>query len=835
MAMPSVNSPIDLTSTRNMTVDLNETEKLHFKYLPAYAQFILDHQLEEFTIKMLQFSREVDLPLLRLFKSYSEEELLRTGMQSIKESLTFFAANKANELIDHSMKAWLNNELPAVSRDSIVAEDITLVSFVRRKVFRELVHFYTNDFAMFRYIMEEVDEFTTQLESVSFNLLLNRQQSLYKQAQSLAHIGNWVWDLKANKLMWSEELYRIYELAPGTEITNVLIASYNHPDDSAYVHEQMQISAETLKPHDFYYRIILKNGKEKVLHAKGEVVVDNTNKPIQFFGTLQDVTEQKRFEKELQEKQSFIQTIADITPSLIAAYNINTGKYIFINKALKKLLGYEPEEVFEKGVEFFMELIHPDDLNSLLKKNAEALQHANNGSNKNADNEVIAEFQYRLRHKSGEYRWFHTYGTIFSRDKEGKVEYVLNISVDVTQQYLLSKQLEQEKIVAQKNTEELRRSEERYQKMITEVEDYAILLLDKEGNIQNWNLGAEKIKGYKADEIIGKNFRVFYMPEDKANSKPDRLLRTAIETGKATDEGWRVRKDGTRFWGSTVITALHDNSNNIIGFSKVTRDLTERKIAEEKMKKYAEELEQKNEELVRTNKELESFNYVASHDLQEPLRKIQIFSNAVLSTDFELLSEKGKEYFHRMFSAANRMQQLIEDLLAFSRTSVANAEFELADLNELLNEVISIMRLSIDESHATIEAADLPSACVIPFQFRQVFQNLISNSIKYSKPGVPPHIKISSELITAKSQRGLKANTQYHKIIFSDNGIGFDQMHADKIFELFQRLHTKEEFPGTGIGLAICKKIIQNHHGVIKAKGIPRKGSTFEIFIPAST
>ena len=324
---------------------------------------------------------------------------------------------------------------------------------------------------------------------------------------------------------------------------------------------------------------------------------------------------------------------------------------------------------------------------------------------------------------------------------KGHVECVLNISVDVTQQYLLNKQLEEEKISAQNNEEELRRSEERYHRMIAEVQDYAILLLDKDGTIQNWNLGAEKIKGYKAGEIIGKNFRVFYTDEDRQNHRPEKLLNEAIETGKANDEGWRVRKDGTCFWGSIVITALHDENNNVIGFSKVTRDLTERKNAEEKLKKYAEELEQRNEELIKANRELESFNYVASHDLQEPLHKIQVYSDSILLNDFQNLSETGKKYFNKIFSAANRMQQLIEDLLAFSRATSPNAEFKYTDLNTLLNEVLSTIHVAIEESNAVIESEPLPFAHVIPFQFRQALQNLISNSIKYSKAREPASYK----------------------------------------------------------------------------------------------
>ena len=822
-----INKPVaakDLLQTK--TIKLGE---LNFKYFPAFAQFILDNKLKEFALETIKLSREVNLPLLKFFSSYSEEQLIQISTHQIKETLKLIAANKAKEYVEGSMKIWENNEFSIISKDVLVADDFTLQSFVRRKIFRDFLRFYTSDIDMLTSIMEEIDLFVLESETAFLNALFERQQSLYKQAQALARIGNWLWDLRNDELIWSEELYNMYELTPGSKIDREEIGSFNHPKDKQLVLDKMQQSLETGKDYDFYYRIILPGNKEKTLHAKGQVVI-NDNKPIQFFGTLQDVTEQKKFEKELKEQQTFIQRITDITPSLIAAYNIQTGQYVFINNALKKLLGYDPEDVLMKGINFFIDIIHPDDLQPLMEKNAKVLESANQPGHHD-DSEVIAEFQYRLRNRKGEYRWFHTYGTIFSRNSKDEVEYVLNISIDVTEQHLLAVQLKEEKIIAERKSEELRQSEERYHHMIAEVEDYAILLLDKNGIIKNWNKGAEKIKGYKAEEIVGTSFRRFYTKEDLANGRPDRLLKQAIETGKATDEGWRVRKDGTRYWGSTTITALHDENNEIIGFTKVTRDLSEKKSAEDRLYEYARQLEQKNEELKRTNKELESFNYVASHDLQEPLRKIQVFSNAILSSESNNLSGKGKEYFSRMNSAANRMRRLIEDLLAFSRATIVNAEFEHYDLSSMLEEVLSTLKFSIEETHATIESGKLPVAYVIPFQFRQVLQNLISNAIKYRKPEVAPVIKITSENVREKFG-GEKTPHEYIKLSISDNGIGFEQQHAEKIFELFQRLHTKDEYPGTGIGLAICKKIIQNHNGVIKAKGEPDIGTTFDIYLP---
>src|SRR5690606_19160369 len=214
--------------------------------------------------------------------------------------------------------------------------------------------------------------------------------------------------------------------------------------------------------------------------------------------------------------------------------------------------------------------------------------------------------------------------------------------------------------IEQRRVEALRITEELYHKMIEEVEDYAILLLNKDGIIQNWNLGAEKIKGYKEEEIVGKNFRTFYLDEDRKNNFPEKLINQAKEDGKAMHEGWRLRKDGSKFWGYIVITALHDEDGKVIGFSKVTRDLTERKLAEDKMLEYAKNIEIRN-------KQLEEYAYIASHDLQEPLRKIQIFTELL---EKNLKDEKAaKMSLNKIRASAIRMSKLIKDVLRYSQAN----------------------------------------------------------------------------------------------------------------------------------------------------------------------
>lgn len=244
---------------------------------------------------------------------------------------------------------------------------------------------------------------------------------------------------------------------------------------------------------------------------------------------------------------------------------------------------------------------------------------------------------------------------------------------------------------------------------------------------------------------------------------------------------------------------------------------------------------EKNKELSRMNKELESFTYISSHDLQEPLRKIQTFSTEILNKEKAALSDKGKDYFNRIRSAADRMQQLIQDLLAFSMIKLNERTFENTDLKIIVEEVKNDLKDALEEKHARIETSALGHATIITFQFRQLMLNLISNSLKFSKYDTPPDIVISSRILKSDElvEKALLPENEYCHITFSDNGIGFESHFGEQIFEVFQRLHGQEEYPGTGIGLAIVKKIVENHKGIITAKSEPGKGTTFNIYIPA--
>lgn len=255
---------------------------------------------------------------------------------------------------------------------------------------------------------------------------------------------------------------------------------------------------------------------------------------------------------------------------------------------------------------------------------------------------------------------------------------------------------------------------------------------------------------------------------------------------------------------------------------------------EMRVKERTTQLSEKNTELERTNRELSSFSYIAGHDLQEPLRKIQMYSKRIIETELDHLSPDGRGYFDRMASAAERMQRLINDLLSYSRTTGNGQHLAPTDLNVLLEQVKLELREKITETGAVIEGDKLPVLNIIPFQFQQVFTNVISNSLKFARPGLPPHIHIAYHLANGSIGGQPELNgRKYHHIAFSDNGIGFEPEYNKKVFDLFQRLHSRNEYEGTGIGLAICKRVIENHQGFVTARGEPGKGATFNIYLPA--
>ncbi|OYU81771.1 MAG: hypothetical protein CFE23_02485 [Flavobacterium sp. BFFFF1] len=388
--------------------------------------------------------------------------------------------------------------------------------------------------------------------------------------------------------------------------------------------------------------------------------------------------------------------------------------------------------------------------------------------------------------------------------------------------------------------------QKQFQKIIKESEEKFRLLADSmpqhiwtsdpEGNLNYYNRSVFDYSGLTWDEIHEKGWMDIVHPDDReANIKQ---WLHAISTGTDFLFEHRFRKhDGTYRWQLSRAIPQRDQDGKIQMWVGTSTDIEEQKTFTRKLelevKERTKQLELNNVQLQKMNKELQSFAYISSHDLQEPLRKIQTFASRISEKEQDNLSTDGKDMFLRMQNAANRMQTLIQDLLAYSRINPAEYEFETTDLNKIVDEIREDFHEELNEKRATISTNHLCVTDIIPFQFRQLLVNLISNALKFASPQRLPHIEIKCEVVDGRELKTLNLlKKNYCHISVSDNGIGFEQEYSEKIFEVFQRLHARNEYEGTGIGLAIVKKIVDNHHGVITANGTINKGATFDIYIP---
>jgi PAS domain S-box-containing protein len=372
-------------------------------------------------------------------------------------------------------------------------------------------------------------------------------------------------------------------------------------------------------------------------------------------------------------------------------------------------------------------------------------------------------------------------------------------------------------------------SHESFSHLVAGVGDYAIFLLDAQGYVRSWNTGAERSKGYRADEIIGRHFSIFYPAEGIEKHRPERALSLASRNGRFAEENWRVRKDGSRFWASVTLTALRGEDGTVTGFLKITRDLTDRRKIEalqeanrqksEFVALLEKRVQERTAQLTDSNAQLEAFAYTVSHDLKAPLRGIQGFSQALLEDYQDKLDDRGRDYLQRIGSGILRMQMLIEDLLEHSQLS--RAEFRLApvDLSSAVQEALKMLEGEIKLTKAKISVrGPMPAVVAQPSALVQSIQNLLSNAIKFTDDGQTPRIRIFAQKIGEKA-----------RLYVEDKGIGIEARHFDRIFQIFERLHGPGSFSGTGIGLAIVKKAIERMGGRCGVDSKVGAGSKFWI------
>jgi hypothetical protein len=365
-----------------------------------------------------------------------------------------------------------------------------------------------------------------------------------------------------------------------------------------------------------------------------------------------------------------------------------------------------------------------------------------------------------------------------------------------------------------------------YRLLVSSIQDYAIFLLDPKGIISTWNLGAQKLKGYEPEEIIGKHFSIFYPKVDQENGKPAKLLTVSKKEGHVEDEGWRVKKDGSRFWANVTITALKDKSGELIGFAKVTRDLTERKRHEDAMALANEQLEQQRRELELLNQAKDEFISLASHQLRTPASGVKQFLGLLREGYAGDLSDLQKEFIERAYEGNARQLELVNDLLRVAQVDAGRITLNTTteDLTGIIKDVIAEQQSSFEKRRQTVSLHGLNhplKAKVDKARIRMVLENIVSNASKYTPEG--GDITITG----SKKNRAIE-------IAIKDTGVGIPKAAQSKLFNKFSRIPNElsDVVGGSGLGLYWAHKIMELHGGRIEVASKLHKGSVFTVVVP---
>lgn len=584
----------------------------------------------------------------------------------------------------------------------------------------------------------------------------------FSLSQDLFCIASFDGFFKALNPSWTKTLgYTAEEL--GTKP----FLDFVHPDDIRSTQAEMRRLSEGQATIQFENRYHCHDGTYRWLLWNATPDLDQQL----IYATAHDVTNRKINEQQLLLRDRSIESASN--GILIVDAQAPDMPTVYCNSGFERITGYSKQEVIGQNCRF---LQGQDKDQPELARLRKALQ-----------DEEECRVELRNYKKDGTFFWNELYITPV-RNPQGEVSHFVGVQTDIT---------------------EAKRARLASLELAAIIESCEEAIIGKtiEGIIQSWNKGAERLYGYTEKEVLGKPITILF-PEDKMQEFEDIMSNIRSHQGIQQLETIRRRKDGKNIQVAITISPITDQTGHLIGSSTLAYDITERKQREK-------DLAEKTEELARSNQELQQFAYVASHDLQEPLRMVSSYTQLLRKRYKGQLDADADEFIGFAVDGANRMQQLICDLLEYSRVGAKETPIEPVDCNVIMRSVIDNLSSSIEETQGQVTTDVLPTLKANPTQLSQLFQNLLGNAMKF-KGEVRPIVHV-----TAK-----KEGTNW-RFAFRDNGIGIPTDQQQRIFDIFQRLHSRSEYPGTGIGLAICKKIVESHGGRIWVTSSPGEGSTF--------
>jgi PAS domain S-box-containing protein len=481
------------------------------------------------------------------------------------------------------------------------------------------------------------------------------------------------------------------------------------------------------------------------------------------------------------------------------------GTVVYTNNAWLKTLGYSLNEIKEQSIYNFVsqedKLLYQEYRKQVIK-----------GST--PDKEILVKF----RAKDG--RELFLEGSITLHNKKNNSCCTLGIFRDVTAKI--------------ENAIQLKEREFNLQKLLQNAPD-AIVVINPESNITFWNPAAEKLFGWTKEEVLNKPLTETIIPPQHREAHRNGMSRVAIskqhELNK-TVEITALNKASEEFYISLTLSTTTLNGNII--FISFIRDIREKKKNEQELENKKKELEIANRQLEQSNSQLENFAHVASHDIKEPIRKIKMFSERLQHQFGEEIPEAAKQYLNKINTASDRLNNIVDSILNYATARSIKSEFSTVSLREIIKTIESDLEILIEEKKAVIKYEYLNELKGIDFLIYQLFYNLISNSLKFSKPGIQPVVEISTQKVYGDELEidAIDKTGEFVQVVVKDNGIGFKQRYADRIFNTFTRLNNKREYEGTGLGLSLCKNIIDRHNGYIIAKGKEGEGATFNVLFP---